>query len=354
MALQPISVPSAATMDAGQPRPQHSEPAGASVQTQGDPHVAAPVVVVQFGGQALGLARSPLTPNPNAARAAVDDDFEWSALGPNAMNAALLGPLDANARRARVLTPGAESESAPLYQPPNSTPSGFFRSSGVTGAESPLASDGLDDGLDWFFPGSPSSRALDSASARPDAQFAVELAGLEFPASTTPSQLPAPSPPLSGFFSSVDAAPVRSTPSGPGITLDASERSAEQLRETRTLERSLRQGGADEPVPRAVLAGYVSSVQLQYEADPEARHDFVEANIPVDVTPVPGDPAATLRKMEAIRRAVSSGSPSSSARDAAAEAAQLALRARAQLAAERYTEVREYQAKSPVSPGSAR
>jgi hypothetical protein len=75
---------------------------------------------------------------------------------------------------------------------------------------------------------------------------------------------------------------------------------------------------------------------------PDGRRYLVEAEVPFDVTAVPGDPEATLRKMEAIRRATSSGAPSSSARNAAAEAAQLALRARAQLAAERYAEAQDF------------
>jgi hypothetical protein len=336
MLLQPISVPSTTTMgvDGGQLRPDHAEPVDASARTQSGLRVlvAARAVVVQFGAQAIGLARSPLKPNPKDALPAADDDIEalhGSALGSNETNAALLGALDSNARRARLLTPGTtEPELGLLYQAPKTSQSGFFRSSGATGAESLLASDGLDDGLDWLFPGSPSSQALDSAFARPDAEFAVESTFPELPASTTPSLATAASQPrASGFFSSADAPPAGSATTAPGTTFDASELSAEQRRETQTLERS---------------AGYGSSVQLRYEVGPDGRHYLVEPGVPFDVTPVPGDPAATLRKMEAIRRATSSGSPSTSARNAAAEAAQLALRARAQLAAERYAEAQEF------------
>lgn len=338
MVLQPISVPSTATMgvDGGQLRSDHAEPVDASAQTQSGLRVlvAARAVVVQFGAQAVGLARSPLRPNPKDALPAADDDIEslhGSALGPNETDAALLGALDSNARRARLLTPGTtEPELGLLYQAPKTSQSGFFRSSGATGAASLLASDGLDDGLDWLFPGSPSSQAFDSAFARPDAEFAVESTFPDLPASTTPSLATAASQPrASGFFSSADAPPAGSAATAPGTIFDASELSAEPRR-------------ADERAQRAALAGYGNSVQLRYEVGPDGRHYLFEPGIPFDVTPVPGDPAATLRKMEAIRRATSSGSPSASARDAASEAAQLALRARAQLAAERYTEAQEF------------
>ena len=316
MLLRPISAPSTTTagVDAGQLRPEPTEPVDASARRPSDGRslVAARAVVVQFGAQALGLARSPLAPNPRDALNA-DDDVEplhESAFETSEANAARLDALDSNARRARPLAPGTtERESTLLDQPPTPSPSGFFRSSGATGAESLLASDGLDDGLDWLFPGSASSPALDSAFARPHAEFTVESAASELPESATPSLSPPP-PRASGFFSSADAAPAASV-------------------------------GADEGAQRAALSGDVSRVQQRYEVDPEGRRYLVAAEVAVDVTPVPGDPAATLRKMDAIRRATSSGSPSSSARDAAAEATRLALQARAQLAAERYAEARE-------------
>jgi hypothetical protein len=304
-------------VDAGPLRPDRDEPVGAFAATGSDrsARVAAPAVVIQFGTQALGLARSPLTLNRSDALTAADEDIEsrhGSVFGPNETNAELLDVLDSNARRGRLLTPGTtERESGLLYQPPNNPQSGFVRSSGATEAESPLASDGLDDGVDWFFPGSPSSLALDVAFTRSDAELEAESTSRELT----------------------------------GTIFDATQLNAEQRRETQNLEQSGRQARAHERAQRAALESYTSSVQLRYEPGPDGRRYLVEAEVPLDVTPVPGDPAATLRKMEAIRRATSSGRPSSSARNAAAEAAQLAMRARAELAAERYAEAQESDAK---------
>jgi hypothetical protein len=58
----------------------------------------------------------------------------------------------------------------------------------------------------------------------------------------------------------------------------------------------------------------------------------------LDVTPIAGDPAATLRKMEAISRAAITGND----HEAAADAARRAQQARARLAAERYAQAREF------------
>jgi hypothetical protein len=75
---------------------------------------------------------------------------------------------------------------------------------------------------------------------------------------------------------------------------------------------------------------------------PDGRRYAVEGQVPFDVAPVPGDPAATLRKMEVVSRAASAAAnPSAADRAAAARAVQLMSQARAQLAAERYTEARQ-------------
>jgi hypothetical protein len=75
---------------------------------------------------------------------------------------------------------------------------------------------------------------------------------------------------------------------------------------------------------------------------PDGKLYAVDGSAPIDVQPVEGDPVATLRKMEAVERATRQGAePSSADQQVAAEAARLAQRARAELAASRYNESRD-------------
>jgi hypothetical protein len=81
------------------------------------------------------------------------------------------------------------------------------------------------------------------------------------------------------------------------------------------------------------------------------------------MSPVQGDPVATLRKMEVVQRAASApASPSGADRQVAAAAAQQAQQARAEMAAERYGRARELarggaegddQGPGPVPPRTA-
>ena len=75
---------------------------------------------------------------------------------------------------------------------------------------------------------------------------------------------------------------------------------------------------------------------------PDGKRYAVEGSVPIDVSPVAGDPAATLRKMEVVSRAANApASPSGADRAVAAQAARMAQQARAQIAAERYARAQE-------------
>lgn len=136
--------------------------------------------------------------------------------------------------------------------------------------------------------------------------------------------------------------PAADDTGAPETSSRTEELSAQQQREVQTLERTERQVRADERAQRAAAGAYSDGVQLRYSVGPDGRRYVVAAEVALDVTPVPGDPAATLRKMEAIMRAVSSGSSSISDQTDALAAEQLARRARAQLAAQRYAEAQQF------------
>jgi hypothetical protein len=128
---------------------------------------------------------------------------------------------------------------------------------------------------------------------------------------------------------------------GERSALRAEELNTQQQRQVQTLARNDRAVRADDQAQRA-LAGGIANGRVQYQMGPDGRRYAVDRQVTFDVTPVPGDPAATLRKMEVVSRAATApANPSATDRAAAAQAEQLTRQARAQLAAERYTEARE-------------
>jgi hypothetical protein len=165
------------------------------------------------------------------------------------------------------------------------------------------------------------------------------------PAPTPPTAF-APNPdatlPRAPAVNDAETAPLRapaaeSADAAPSAFV-AEELNPQQQRQLQTLAQNEHYVRADANAQRAAAGGYASGVQLRYEVGPDGRRYVVDAEVLLDVTPVAGDPAATLRKMELIMRAAISGND----RNAAAEAGELARRARAQLAAQRYAEAREF------------
>jgi len=423
MAIQPISLPPTAItgVDAALLRPGRVEPVDASARTQTDVRAlgANQAVVIQLGAQALGLARSTLsslaatTPDSfdtdettDASGASGGDALESllaNSVGPSETDAALLGALDLNVLRARLLTPGAfEPESGLFgYQGRSPLESGFFRAPIAPSAESFLggeelesgiesrfpASDALDsrfprastndpldsrfpraptnDALESRFPGAPTNDAIESRFPRAPTNDALESRFPRALASPTESDFLFPPPTAtgeSGFFRAESAATESTFPATdtaeqtfPRALADAgAERATTNPRpplgpavplaerDLQALERNDRQARGDERAESATAGGLADAAQLRYEIGPDGQRYIVESRVAFDVIPVPGDPAATLRKLEAISRAATSGSPSISARTSAAEADQLARQARAQLAAERYAEAQRF------------
>lgn len=84
----------------------------------------------------------------------------------------------------------------------------------------------------------------------------------------------------------------------------------------------------------AVGGQHTGSPTYSYERGPDGRSYAVSGEVPIDVSPVPGDPEATIRKMETVQRAaLAAAEPSPQDRSVAAAAVQVALQARAELSA---------------------
>lgn len=104
--------------------------------------------------------------------------------------------------------------------------------------------------------------------------------------------------------------------------------------EARQLDRSVR---AHEQTHRAALGPYAASgIQLTTRTGADGEQIAVGGRIKADLTPVAGDPRATMRKANAVRRAaLAVGSPSAADMRVAAEAYRLARDAADELEAQR-------------------
>jgi hypothetical protein len=109
-----------------------------------------------------------------------------------------------------------------------------------------------------------------------------------------------------------------------------------ELNELRQRDREVR---THEQAHKSAGGPHAGSVRIQTRAGPDGRRYAVEGSVPIDVSPVAGDPAATLRKMDIVQRAANApASPSGADRQVAAEAARVSREARAKLAADRYAQ----------------
>jgi hypothetical protein len=147
----------------------------------------------------------------------------------------------------------------------------------------------------------------------------------------------------SGAASSSSAQPAvgRGSPANAGENGDAESSDAER-QEIAELKRRDREVRAHEQAHKTAGGAHAGSIRLSYQMGPDGKRYAVEGSVPIDVSPVAGDPAATLRKMEVVHRAANApASPSSADRAVAAQAQRASQQARAQMAAERYAQASE-------------
>ena len=89
---------------------------------------------------------------------------------------------------------------------------------------------------------------------------------------------------------------------------------------------------AHEQAHKAAAAPHAGPVSYSYTTGPDGRRYAVAGEVPIDVSPVEGDPQATIQKMQQVRRAaLSPAEPSASDRQVAARAQQQEREAQAQL-----------------------
>ncbi len=117
-----------------------------------------------------------------------------------------------------------------------------------------------------------------------------------------------------------------------GATQDEAATS-EELRELQSRDREVR---VHEQTHKAAGGRHAGAIHYDTQTGPDGKRYAVGGHVNIDVAPVEGDPEATLRKMEVVRKAaLAPADPSAADRQVAASAAATAASARAELAKER-------------------
>ncbi|MBL8056004.1 MAG: hypothetical protein JNK29_04865 [Anaerolineales bacterium] len=128
----------------------------------------------------------------------------------------------------------------------------------------------------------------------------------------------------------------------PGQPLSAAEQA--EVEKLKARDREVR---AHEQAHQAAGAGLITrGASYSYKSGPDGQQYAVGGEVGIDTSPVRGNPAATIRKAERIRRAaLAPAEPSPQDRAVAAEASRMAADARRQQAQQAYTT-------SPAAPTS--
>ncbi|NVJ49377.1 MAG: catalase [Gammaproteobacteria bacterium] len=126
--------------------------------------------------------------------------------------------------------------------------------------------------------------------------------------------------------------------SDPTSRREAIEQREEQV-EINQLKARDREVRAHEAAHAAVGGNIAGAPSYEFQRGPDGRRYAVAGEVPIDVAAVPGDPAATIRKMQQVRRAaLAPVDPSSQDQAVAAQATAREAQARAELQAERSQE----------------
>lgn len=110
-------------------------------------------------------------------------------------------------------------------------------------------------------------------------------------------------------------------------TLDKSE-----LKELQSLKARDREVRAHEAAHQSVGGQYAGAASFTYQRGPDGAQYAVGGEVPITISPIKGDPAATINKMRTVQSAaLAPAQPSGQDRSVAAKAMQLMLQAQAEL-----------------------
>lgn len=125
---------------------------------------------------------------------------------------------------------------------------------------------------------------------------------------------------------------TRRTPTASATEQGLTPEELEQLTELKARDQEVR---AHEAAHQAVGGQHAGAVSFTYERGPDGVNYAVGGEVSVDVSPVSGDPAATIDKMRVVRAAaLAPAEPSAQDRAVAAQAMKILLEAQSELAQE--------------------
>jgi hypothetical protein len=106
------------------------------------------------------------------------------------------------------------------------------------------------------------------------------------------------------------------------------EKEQKEVQELRRQDREVR---AHEQAHKGVGGAEAGPISYTYTTGPDGKRYAVAGEVPIDVSPVEGDPDATIQKMQRVRAAaLAPAEPSAVDRQVAAKAQQVARQAQAQ------------------------
>ena len=144
--------------------------------------------------------------------------------------------------------------------------------------------------------------------------------------------------PSSAAMAERDAKPAADAASGD--TAVSPQQQAQQQQQIAALASRDREVRSHEQAHTAVGGSYAGAPTYSFKRGPDGQAYAVGGEVSIDVSPIPNDPAATLRKMEVVQQAaLAPAEPSAQDLRVAAQAQVLAAQARSELAALQREEV---------------
>jgi len=128
------------------------------------------------------------------------------------------------------------------------------------------------------------------------------------------------------------------------LNVGVSELSAEEKRTIQELKRRDSEVRRHEQSHKAAAGRYASGVpKYEYMTGPDGKQYAVGGEVQIDTAEVDGDPKATIRKAQAIKRAaLAPKSPSTQDRSVAAQARQMEMKARREISKQSKEEMQSY------------
>ncbi|MCA8959220.1 MAG: hypothetical protein KDC38_01855 [Planctomycetes bacterium] len=109
------------------------------------------------------------------------------------------------------------------------------------------------------------------------------------------------------------------------------ELTEDQQHEVDDLRKRDREVRSHEQAHKSAAGAHAGAIAFEFETGPDGRRYAVGGSVPIDTSPVPGDPDATIRKMEQVRKAaVAPAQPSAQDRQVMATAQRQLNEARAE------------------------